>query len=224
MSVFQNMNQFEQTPIKGSVDSLLTPNTVSVQLNVLSDFELIPGDAVKLVSGDAKVILVDKCGDSDKPFGFVLFNPKKERFEPGDTFEIMLDWSVMFMEAGGVISRGNNVEFVSATTQVIASGGGNPISGVALDNAVEGDIFRVLIKVSSISGTGFSIENFSITSEADQDEFVLPSTPVPGRLLLVYIDGVFQSPESGDYTITGDTITFNEGLTVGRIVSGTYEV
>lgn len=145
MSNFQNMNQFAQTPIKGAIAGDVSPSTVACELVGSSVATLVWGDYVKLVAGTANSILVEKCGLTDNPFGAVVFNPKKDKFVAHDTFEVVLAFGIMFMEAGAAITRGAQLQFTPTGTLVITNAG-NPVCGLALDTASgAGDIIRVLI-------------------------------------------------------------------------------
>jgi hypothetical protein len=147
---YQQLNQFAQLPILGDTATKVNLNTLSVQIDPNSTNTLLPGDAVYLTQTAGTTILVDKCSATVAPFGYILYNQRFNQFIAGDAVEIGTAGQIMFLLAGGTISRGNNVEYdpsASLTTgpQVLASGGVNPISGLALDNATVGNLLRVLV-------------------------------------------------------------------------------
>lgn len=146
----QQLNQFAQLPILGDTATKVNLNTISVQIDPNSVNTLLPGDAVYMTATTGTTILVDKCSATVAPFGYVMYNVKGDNFVAGDNVEIGLAGQILFLLAGGTIIRGNNIEYdpsASLTTgpQVLASGGVNPISGLALDNATSGNILRVMI-------------------------------------------------------------------------------
>lgn len=142
----QRMNQFSQTALKGQLDMLVNPTTFSVQLDPASEVEyLLPGAAVILVDATSDQIVVDEAAADDNSFAFVLYNPKKEKFYPGDTMEVVAAFSVLFMEAGsGGVSRGDLLEYVPTGEKVITNNG-NPVCGIALDNASATELFRMMV-------------------------------------------------------------------------------
>lgn len=156
MSQTMYMNQFNQTPIKGNSGTKVNLNTLSVVIDPNSTNTLLPGDAVIMTSSTGNVIYVDKCLVTQVPFGYVFYAMKTEKFTANMATTIGLSGTIMFGEAGGAIIRGNSLEYVPNATvtgpQMIASGGINPISAVALDNASgSGSIFRFIVLQSSDS-------------------------------------------------------------------------
>ena len=147
MSVYQNQNQVGQGPIKGGLSAVPNPATLSVQITTASSNTFYGATAVKLISGTANTILVEKAAATDQIFGFVIVNPKKPSHTAGGKAEIALAGSVMEMESGAAISRGQMVEIVAATNTVIAWAGTNTACGVALDTAsAANQLLRVLIR------------------------------------------------------------------------------
>lgn len=170
MGQYQQLNQFQQAPILGDTATKVNLNTLSVQIDPNSTNTLLPGDAVYMTQTTGTTILVDKCSATIAPFGYVLYNVKYDQFTAGYNVEIGLVGQIIWVEAGGTIYRGNNVEYdpsASLTTgpQVLASGGINPISGLALDNATSGELLRIIIiGTAAVSGTfsGGTINNTPI--------------------------------------------------------------
>ena len=162
----QNMNQFNMGAIKGSLASIPNPVTLSAQINPNSTDTLYPGSAVKLTSGvSSETVLVDLAAQADIAFGFVVWTPKKSSFTAGNAVEIALPNSVMNMESSGAIGRGNQVEFVPASTRVVQSSGTNKPSGIALDIATAtGQLIRVLIKTGMEFSSSSSCRSSSSSS------------------------------------------------------------
>lgn len=147
MTVYQNLNQFAQTPIKGDVAGVPNPSTLSCQLTTASSNTPKAGYLVKLIAGTANTILVEQAGPTDVPFGFIVFNPKKDTYAAGDQMEVAISGSVINLETAGSFNRGQNVEFVTSGGRVQVYGGTNNICGVALDTATAaGQIVRVLVR------------------------------------------------------------------------------
>ena len=146
MTMNQNMNQFSQGAIKGSVAKLPASNVISCQLKI-GGTELYAGSAVKLVTGDANTILIDKAAATDQIFGFAVFSPKLAKFTAGQSLEVALAGTVMYMESSEAFNRGQNVEYVASGDKVAAYAGVNTSVGIALDTASgAGVLVRVMIR------------------------------------------------------------------------------
>lgn len=146
----QNLNQFQQAPILGDTATKVNLNTLSVQIDPNSVNTLLPGDAVYMTTTDGATILVDKCTATIAPFGFVLYSLKTDQFVASDAVEIGLFGQIMYAEADGTINRGDLLEYVPSASLItgpmmLNSAGVNPISGLALDNASDTDIFRFMV-------------------------------------------------------------------------------
>lgn len=147
MTQYQNMNQFAQGPVKGSLSAIPSPTTISCQLTIASSNTLVAGSAVKLIAGSAHTILVEKSAATEAIFGFVIFNPKKASFAAGDPVEIALPNSVMYMESSASFNRGQLVEQVASGDKVAPYAGVNTTVGLALDTAsAANQLVRVLIR------------------------------------------------------------------------------
>jgi len=143
----QQLNQFGMAPIKGQVSFITTPNTISVQILKTSVNTLVPGDYVKLVAATSNAIVVDKCAQGDTPIGAVVYTPKISSYTAGAMIEIGLAGTIVNMEAGASITRGDDLQFTPTDTLVITNAGTYPIVGTALDSASgSGSIIRVWIK------------------------------------------------------------------------------
>ncbi len=147
MSVFQNQNQTSQGPIKGGLSAVPNPATISCQITINSVSTFYAGTAVKLISGTANTILVEKAAATDQIFGFVILNPKKPSHVAGGKVEVALPGSVMEMESNAAFNRGQLVEIVASGDKVIAYAGVNTAAGVALDSTTgAAQLARVLIR------------------------------------------------------------------------------
>ncbi len=146
MSVKQFMNQFKQSHIKGEVALIPNPVTMSVTVYSSSTSTIYAGSAVRLINYTSKSVLVDLCAAANAELGFVIYNPKKNVYRAGDTMEIALPNSVMWLECGETIHRGSLVEWYPGWHCVVNSAGTNPIVGVALDDGVYQGLIRVLIE------------------------------------------------------------------------------
>lgn len=167
MGQYQQLNQFNQAPILGDSATKVNLNTLSVQIDPNSVATILPGDAVYMTTTVGTTILVDKCTATIAPFGYVFYSLKYDQFVAGDNVEIGLVGAILWVEADGTINRGQNVEYVPSASlvtgpRVLASGGVNPVSGLALDNATDTQILRIIvIGTAAVSGTfsGGTINN-----------------------------------------------------------------
>lgn len=157
MGAYQNMNQVNQTPVKGDLKAVPNPNTVSCVILNTSSNSFVAGSPVKLISGTSQQLLVDLAGAADSIFGFIIYGPKKNKWTKGDRVEVALTGSVMEMESGAAFNRGQVLEFQPTGTQVIAWAGSNAHIGKALDTAPGPNIIvRVLISTSVEEGSSSS--------------------------------------------------------------------
>lgn len=167
-------NQFNNNiPVKGDTALVKGFNVLPVMLDPDSVATLYPGDAVVMTTQTGVAIFVEKAAATDNPFGFVLYDMKKSTYTAGDAFEIACFGTAIYAQAQGTISRGDNLEYVpdlSAPTDdplMKVNAGVNPISAFAIDNASNGDIFRMIVLgTASYQGTlvitGGSINNTPI--------------------------------------------------------------
>lgn len=145
----QNMNQFNQGPVKGQVMGVPTPATLSAQI-VSGGTTVYPGYAVKLVDGASNTILVNAAAATDDIFGFVVWNPKKSSFAALDTLEVALPGSVIMLETSTSVARGQSVEYVASGGKVTTYAGTNTPCGVFLDKATAAaTLVRVLVRVEA---------------------------------------------------------------------------
>ena len=87
---------------------------------------------------------------------------------------------------------------------------------LALDTApASGEKIAVHITTASVHD-GTSAVNQQFTATAGQTAFTLSADPKSENNTQVYINGVYQ--QKTDYTVSGTTLTFDTGLTVGDVV------
>lgn len=80
------------------------------------------------------------------------------------------------------------------------------------------ETFQVQVTLIQSAAAGFV--SFSAISEAGQTDFTLPKAP--NFLIYVAVNGVIQSIDQGDFSLSDETLSFNEALDDGDIVAGVY--
>lgn len=145
------MNQFNISQVQGSLD-LQNGVVLSCVVDAAETTQIVAGQAVKLATtggGTPKVLAL--TANTQGTFGFVVRNLKDVSRGAGETLEVAIKGSVMYMTAGEAINPAQMVEVVYTTNKVIVSDGVNPIVGMALDKAsADGDLIRVLIETPSV--------------------------------------------------------------------------
>jgi hypothetical protein len=143
-----NINQFEQKPIKGSLDLAITNSKVItgvVSANQATN--LVPGQRVKLDTTAQEFIpSFVAAGDNDAAIGIVIYNSRNAaNLAAGQTVEVALAAGpVMWMEAG-VAFAAQTVVYQTGTT-VDTTSATHKKAGIALDGAAAvGDLVRVII-------------------------------------------------------------------------------
>lgn len=150
----QYTNQFVQTPEKGFLDLQNGMNNVhNCQVSNSESGTVVAGEAVKLEDSAGGVPKVLKlAANTDKTFGFAVYNQKDTGFTAGMGVSIATNGTVMHMIAGAAIARGAKLEVVYSTGKIITNAGTNPVVGYALDKAAaDGDVVRVLIGTPNTS-------------------------------------------------------------------------
>lgn len=166
-----NINQFDLAPVQGQLDLLGPTTVITGQVDAGQATALVAGQAVKMATTNGGVPkFVALTANTDKAFGFVCRNIKDVNDPTYSNFELAINDSIMWMTAGGVITRGANVEVVYTTNKVIASAGVNPVVGIALDGAPNGngDLIRVIIKSPTITGTTAAVQTVDVVATLAQ--------------------------------------------------------
>lgn len=143
-----NPNQFNQTVVKGQADLGIQPSVITCVVEAAPGSDIIAGQCVKFkgVAGAAPVI-AGIGADTDNFFGVALYNLKGSSFGGSESLEVATDGSVVYMEAAGAITAGDEVmPVVTGAKVTAASGSAKARIGIALDAAAaDGDLIRVFI-------------------------------------------------------------------------------
>ena len=150
MSQFQNSNQFAQTAMLGMVDMLLNPNVIPVRIDPASvATKLQVAQAVKLVAKVGAEIYVDECPVDEKPYGFIVFSPKKNTYVAGDRCEIACEGSVIYLEGSAAINRGVELANDESGPTVLAAAVGEWPSLVSLGQIAAAGLIRCQVKIAA---------------------------------------------------------------------------
>lgn len=168
MSVYQNLNQLAETPVKGMLAGIVNPATISAQIYDGSTNTLVAGDLVDFVAVKGNMIIVDKAvGGSTGSLGFVVYSPKKNKYTAGDAIEVAMSNSVIYLESAGAIQRGHPVEFVATGSLVKSALWVNPCVGRALDIATAANqLVRVLVGLEPTESESSSSSSSSCRSSS----------------------------------------------------------
>jgi hypothetical protein len=156
-----------------------------------------------------------------------------------------IDWS-QFSDAGsiqagtGLTKTGNTIDFNAADDSLTVNANdvavrrdpagaiGLTVAGIKVnvdDSSVEISGNTVQIKAEGVTYAHTNIVTREVPTETPDginDDFTLAFTPASGSEH-VFLNGLLQNPgESNDYTITGNTITFNTPPTVGSVILVSY--
>lgn len=146
----QGLNQFGQTNVPGVLDlQSRGGSTLTCQVSSSQATALVPGQAVKLdtSSNDGVPKVLALTANTDATFGFVIFTVKDQTFPAYQAVEIAILGTVMYMNAGAAITRGQPLEVQYTTNDVITNAGTNEVIGIALDGASGVDhLLRVFIQ------------------------------------------------------------------------------
>jgi hypothetical protein len=111
VSTFQNQNQFAQTPVLGQLDFTVNPNIKSAKIDPASIATVLQaGQAMKLVDVAGTEVIVDVAAVTDKAYGVIPYNPRKNLYAAGDTIDLACKGSVVYLETSAAIARGAKVQ------------------------------------------------------------------------------------------------------------------
>lgn len=145
-------NTFQQVAVKGQLTLAQNFNTFSCVVDASEATPLVAGQAVKIKDIAGDVITVTAAAATDKIFGFIPHNVKKESYEANEMVKIASRDCVMVMEAGAAIASGASLEIVAVGQKVITSAGINKIIGEAFQKAsADGDLIKVWISAPLVA-------------------------------------------------------------------------
>jgi hypothetical protein len=140
-----NINQFGQTPIKGS----LAKECGSGVLSGIVDAACYVGSPVKISTGayNKPVPVFTPTSTSEECFGVICFNSRKSTFAANDAVEVAFcSGPVMWMEAAAAVTAGAYIELAVAADVTVQTFSSGKQLGVALDGAsAAGQLIRVAI-------------------------------------------------------------------------------
>lgn len=236
---FQSNQVSNDVPIKGDTCFVEGFNVLPVMIDLGSTNTLVPQDAVVLTTSDGSAIFVDKSTAAEVPFGFILYDMQTNQFVAGDAVEIARYGTPIWGQAQGAISRGDDLEYVPDTVNVgeandplmKVSAGTNPISAVALDNAADGDLFRMLIVTQvdfvptivggSINNTPIGGSTPNVATFTQLNTVVTTLTPGSTISINPALGGVFKVTPAQNETITAASQKAGQNLTLIVTTSGT---
>lgn len=145
-------NQFGLKAVKGQLTLAQNFNTFSCVVDADEANPLVVGQAVKIKDVAGDVITVTKAVASDKIFGFIPHNVKKESYLASEMVKVASRDCIMIMEAGGAILSGASLEVVVTGEKVITNAGVNKIVGESLQKAsADGDLIKVWISAPLVA-------------------------------------------------------------------------
>lgn len=226
----QNVNQFAQAPILGQLDLETQGTVVTVRISANQATALVAGQPFKVENSAGGVPAVLALASSADPaHGFIVRNLKDQNFPTNARAEGAMDGSIMYMNSGGAITRFGAVETVQATPgNVAASGGVNPVVGLAFDQATAANqLIRVLIKVPSTQTTASLRQETVVATLAQINAglVLIPAvagksitvTNVLARVLGAFATGTSVELESSATTVAVETLA-EAGLTNGAVL------
>ena len=134
-----------KNPAANVVSVLINPSSTAAVIQNGSPFKLITG-----VTGTNGQALVDVVSDppNDVVYGFAVYNLRGNIFKPGQTIELAIAPSEIWLEASAAINRGTNVQSnASGPTVATNSTSGQQFGGVAIGQCAAGATL-INIKVS----------------------------------------------------------------------------
>lgn len=106
------------------------------------------------------------------------------------------------------------VSVIHRTEQVNVSNG-NPV-------VIQKNVSSLKIPGPTLTIIPFSFVPFFFTATDGQTQFTLPSTPMTNGVIVVAINGIFQSEPKGDFSISGAILTLSDPLDSGDVLTGVY--
>ena len=143
MSTYQNQNQFAQTPVLGQVDMTSAINIKSVRIDPSSQATVLQsGQAMKIVDVAGTEIIVDVAAITEKAYGVIVYNPRKNLYAAGDMIEVACKGTVVYLETSAAVARGAKVMLdptgpTVATLAVLAT---NCMVGICLDKPAAANV------------------------------------------------------------------------------------
>ena len=135
----QELGALVLNPAANVVSALINPSSVASVIQNGSPVKLITG-ATNGGSGNGQA-LVDVVSDppNDVLYGFIVYNLRKNSHSPGDTVEIAVAPSEIWLEASAAINRGTNVQSnASGPTVATNSTSGQQFAGIAIGQVAAG--------------------------------------------------------------------------------------
>ena len=155
MAQSMNLNQFDQSPLKGSLDmSMMGSGTLSGIVSKNQATALKPGDRVGLdnVAGSRVPSFVAVAAGT-AAFGVVVFSSKKSSptYAAGDVIEVVPVFGIcpiMWCEASAAIACQTAVQWAAGQT---ITAGTTKLMGYTLDAAsAAGELIRVILTMASL--------------------------------------------------------------------------
>ena len=157
----QTMNAFTQSPILGFVDLVPSPNVVAALLSPSSSAVVQVGTAVKLITGDSALPMVDSTsGPTDGPvWGVIPYNNRKNLYTAGDVINVALTNTFICLKCSAAVARNDKVTTTAATSSAdptvatVATASTQYVTGVAIDSSSGANqLLRIRVSPSFNSG------------------------------------------------------------------------
>jgi hypothetical protein len=143
----QNMNQFTQTPMVGSVDLTVFPNIKAVRINpaYVGGLPLVAGQVFKLVDVAGEIPVVEPAAVTEKGYGVAVHTLKRDTFLAGDVIDVACQGSVVFLESSAAIAGAAKVQNTPSgpNVQTLASLATNCQIGVNITKSAAAGIVRI---------------------------------------------------------------------------------
>lgn len=138
----QSLNQFGPHRLRGEyLDWGLNAMVMEVQIDASEAGTLYAGDPVEIASTSTGKLKVVACDQAHAPFGFIIFNPKKESYKAGDIVSVLCKDGVMECVTEDAINAGVSVYYKVSDGSVTTT---QPTNAVLIG--------KTMAKVSATSG------------------------------------------------------------------------